>query len=306
MLLSDHDYVRLDRALSCPFDASKSEFPLGARNLIYNCWAAVLCEHLPDPSIVSLLVDGTSDTQRSIWFEDNDIDISMRIPTNATDLELLDASEFDSVVKVLETSRTDLLASRLDGPTARVREDIGADSISGSNLHTPSSARPECGTWLDKEFDKLTSWVQLLRLVPSGQRAKHWPPPNIKTEEELLEYSARNPNQGWLNININEQHLRDTCLAGVAHYFDDALMDKIPTYFWSENSREYLALWADLFRNSNFRLGIRHPVKIGAAQGQMVNKMVYDISKSGKEFHCFPVQEFPDGMTNFLEGQLDT
>lgn len=304
MPLSDHDYVRLDRAISCPFNAFNSDFPLGTRNLIYDCWAAVLYEYLPDPSIVNLLVDGINGTQRSIWFEDDEIDFSMQVPTNVTELAILDLSEFVSAVKVLEASRTDLLAVRLDGP--RVREDIGFDSISGSNLHPPSGAKSECGAWLDIEFHKLTGWVQSLRLVPSGQRAKHWPPTIIKTEEELVEYSALKTGEGWLNVNINEQYLRDTCLAGLAHYFYDALADTIPAYFLSAHSHEHLALWVKLFGNSNFRLGIRHPVKIGAAQGLMVNNMVYDISIAGSEFHCFPVQEFPDGMINFLEGQLDT
>lgn len=319
MLLNRHELERLDAVISCPVDAAALGHPLGARQLIYRCWHALLSAHLPDPQFADLLLDCYGYPQRSIWDktdpDDDSVEANEPSPTNEL-LHVFDQVELDQVLVALEGARRGLSHLRRDRPEARFREDVGAGSATVDPLHKAVEPKSTTGIWLDDEFDRLTGWLRVLHLVTGEQRAKHWPRPNIRTKEQLLQLSRKRDEEGWLNIDASERYLLDCCLAALGSYgtqrarglvqaedrdADDLMWDIV---YWS-NSEDFLSVWEDIFCAGSFRLGVEHSGEMGAARGQMVRRGVYDISPSGQEFHCFPVQAFPSVNAVFAESDLD-
>lgn len=221
MRLNDHQLARLEDAISCPFDAGAKGFPLGAQRLLYGCWHAILCKHLPDAQFANVLVDEYGHACRSIWCEDgpDDEDCKEQSPEPTSYfLDSVESYELDQVLVPLEASRADFVKQRRDRPEARFRDDVGAGYAAVDPTHDPVDPSAHLGTWLDVEFDRLTGWLQRFHIATGNTRAKHWPPPNVKTVAQLMALSRTRSAEGWLHVNANEQLLREFCLTGIAHH----------------------------------------------------------------------------------------
>jgi hypothetical protein len=308
MHLNTHELARLDAAVACPFDAGAKGFPLGAQRLFYGCWHALLCEHLPDAQLANVLVDEYGHACRSIWYEgdpdDEDSNAQLPDPTSYF-LEGVESHELDQLLVPLEGARTDIAKRRRDKPEARFRDDVGAGEAAVDPMHKPIEPSSYLGTWIDKDFESLTGWLQRLHLATGLTRKKHWPPSNVKTIAQLLDLSRTRSAEGWLHVDANEQQLWESCLAAMASNFSGELERRTMVANMFNEGAVFLTVWNDLFFNGSFRIGIDHQGEMGAAQGMMARRVVYDISPSANEFHCFPVQNYPSVRAVFAESILD-
>lgn len=311
MELNEHQLARLEVALQCPFDAKAAGFPIGARGLVYGVWHAILTTKLPDRTFADLLVDWEDTAHRSIW---EDVEEGSEPSPVSFALELLDVEEFDRVIPLLEGSRKDLFGVRGDSPAHRARSDVGAIDRADVVLYPPAATKSLIGVWLDEEFNRLTTWFQAMHIVPAEKRNKHWPPPHIRTEAELLAYSRSKPDEGILSVDADEQELLRCCLAATEGAFcrdvglsreSEAASEIGHSNPESLQPAAYLAVWNRLSSLGSFRLGIEHLRDVGAAGGAMTRKLVYDVSPTGCEFHCYPVRTFPPLKHVFLEGALE-
>jgi hypothetical protein len=297
------DIARLDRALSCPMWAPAADYPMAARIVIYECWATLLFKYLPDPSAVSLLIDRDGMACRSIYstpgdFDNDELDQDAEPELrNPLLLETLIADEVQRFTNTLEGSRFGFATLRSDGP--RVRDDITDE------LHPATEAKPMCGIWLDNEFDRLTRWIQSLRIVEGCERNKHWPPGFIKTPDDLIAYSVSNSGVGWLNPGSDPKQLRRSALAAIAAHFSRTLRSRNNEDFVRYRVSDFLETWNELFDQGTFRLGVEHKKVMGATDGVDCRRVVYDVDPSGMQFHCFPVATFPPVKGTFMESELD-
>lgn len=303
-----HKIHRLNLAISCPKSTSQRRFPLGARNLLYECWAAVLCEHLPDPSIVDLLIDWEHRPHGTIFVSQEDcVDASEFAQFggdahNTFDIELLLDEEIDGFIHALEESRFDFVDKKAPLTRIRIQEDFGTVK---DRIQAAPSPKPLCGIWLDEKFDELSRALWQLRVVQGDEREKHWPPPHVKTGEQLLRHSLIKPGVGWLNPGTDAEELRIFALATLALYFFGELKQRADFSFVSERAPAFLDLWEELFQSGTFRLGVTHKSIVGAQDGLHCRDMVYDFDLQQMQFHCFPVSSFPIGTVEFIEDQLD-
>jgi len=211
---------------------------------------------------------------------------------------MIGQSEATMFAQSLEASRRD--AALVE--QARIRTDIGP---ADDTVHAPSERRPVAGIWLDEEFDRLSNWIVKLRVVEGDEREKHWPPPSVKNPDQLLAHSRKKPKVGWLNIGSDPLQLRRDALGLLSAYFFRELEKKASDRTLPECFDEFLETWSEIFGNGTFRLGMTHVQDIGVANGAQCRNMVYDFDPSNKQFHCFPVLEFPPVSADFHEGQID-
>jgi hypothetical protein len=300
----NQNFSRLNIALSCPSTASVLRHPLGARQLIYKCWASLLCKHLPDNLAVILLEDEWGFWHPSMYMTEEEY-TEAEIPEetdpaahNELALFLFDPDTISMHSTSLEMSRWDLRAQN----ASQMRTDIGTPDDS---LHPPPIPRPLAGVWLDEEFDRLTKWILELRVVEGDEREKHWPPPTVKTHEHLIAHSRKKPKVGWLNIGTDPVMLRYNALGALAAYFFAELKQKTSESDPRSCFNEFFQVWTGVFEKGTFRLGVTHVQSMGVANGAECKSVVYDFDPSSMQFHCFPVAEFPPVSSKFHEGQLE-
>lgn len=304
-MTSASNIQRLDIALSSPSEAKIDDYPFCVRELVYRCWASLLCRSLPDSQIVSLLCD-SSDTWHPSIYLTADEHLAYNIPSNPNDrvahdqllLDSLDETEIDMYAESLEALRLDLAPQGAH----RTRAFIGSVD---NTLHAPQAKISPAGIWLDKEFDRLSKWIFELHVVEANIREKHWPPLQIKDHTQLIAHSIKKPDIGWLNIGSDPVQLRHYALAVLATYFFEELRK---TTIETEPRRyfiDFLETWERVFNNGSFRLGVTHVQPMGVASGKEANNVVYDFDLSSLQFHCFPALIFPDVLAEFHEGQFD-
>jgi hypothetical protein len=288
MYLSEAEQQQMDQAISCPAPRSVAKLPMLARQLIYELWVALLCRYLPDPALVDLLVDWQQISFGSIWHRAGDFDDPERdaelvgVPVSE-DLGLVDTMEWKSAVHGLRGTRRKFACN------ASVTE-------SGGDVRSFAS-RSLSGLWLDDEFERKASWHWELDVVRAGTRAKHWPPPSVRTAAQLREHSLKHQGPaefpGWLNPGTDPAKLVQYAQACLAEYFYRTLEQRtveMPT----ERAADFLTVWSELFNNGTFRLGVEHDQVMGAQLGSDCYFMVYDFDPGSKQFHCFPVKSFPN------------
>lgn len=292
--------------MACPRVASVVDFPVGARSLLYECWIQLLHEHLPDPQVVDLLIDWQQMVHRSIYFCTHECcdgeEDQVGEPHNPIYLDSLSAHEVDGFCKSLEAVRLDFAEEARDVDGSRVRGDLGSES---DREHAAPMPRSPAGIWVDEEFDRLSRWIWLLQVVDSKHREKHWPPPHIKTRNELIDFSRGAPTVGCLYPEADLAELRRIALAALAAHFFSALCNKTDEHSIKARSSEFLETWSDVFERGTFRLSVTHGSPIGMSNGIGCRIMVYDFDTSSNRFHCFPAVSSPAVRESFLEGQLD-
>lgn len=299
------DIFQLNLALTSPRSPTYPRFPRGAYWLLNECWATVLYRNLPDPSVVGLLEDSLI-AHQNLYATKDDCEVDglpdteVGLPHNPWGLELLTRNEIDEAVRVLEGSRYQLASAKLRQFGHRTEHDIVA-----GELQVAGDPKSLCGIWLDKEFDRLSSWVWELSLVEGSERSKHWPPPHIKSHSELLAHSEQRPKIGWLNLGTSAENLRSFALAAFAAHFRRSLDERTDSIFINERVEDFLISWSEVSERGNFRLGVTHLQTVGVSNGQECRDMVYDFDPSAKQFHCFPVLSFPSVRDTFVEGQLE-
>jgi len=258
--------------------------------------------------VVSLLVDWQWEAHPSIYLTAQErIDAELEpgdepIAHNSLYLDNLNADEIEGFVKSLESSRRNFTRQELEASGLRVRDDIGDTD---DNLHPASAIRPLGGIWLDAEFDRLSKWLWVLRLVDGEKRKKHWPPAYVKTQDDLIAYSKEKSEEGWLNVGSSHEKLRRFGLALLAAYFFEKLKSRTDQDSITSRFEEFLDTWATLFEQGTFRLGLTHSNSMGFSNGKACTNVVYDFDPSGMQFHCFPVDVFQAGMETFREDQLE-
>jgi hypothetical protein len=310
--LNSFELRRLDEAMSCPFDAVAGGFPRSTQQLVYGCWVALLATNLPDPELVTLLVDRDGVSHRTLW-EEVEIDEANpegeREPVNFM-LGTVDHYEYERLLVALEGSRRDMSVRRRDPGAIRLNNRFGEDDEAGQ-LHFPQKPVPVCGVWLDENFGKLTGWIQELRLVLPARRKKHWVPPWVSTKADLQQHSASKSDEGFMAIDVDQAYLRESCLAAIAADFVQAFSARPKRIEERRESeflcwaKDYLVCWNEVFDMQAYRLGLDHRHEMGFAAGQPACKVVYDISPTGKEFHTFPVAAFPSVRRAVDERSLD-
>ena len=307
MPLTEHQIKRLDELVSCPFKASPRHFPLGAAQLVYECWVALLYKHLPEPIAANLLMSGT-EACRSIYDEPYHLDDMVEEQAAFCDpagVQTMTADEFKTLESWLVGSRHDLRQLQGDDPGS-VRGDIGYESHMAT-VHTPAAPRPVCGVWLDQEFERMTGWLQRLQLADAKVRDKHWPPAGAASREQVVAHSATPKGRGigWFFRGTDMLPFQTNALAVLSRYFYCELSKRTKADRVQDRVEEFLQLWTELFEVGTFRLGIKHKTVTGAWNGAEVIRMVYDFDRSASQFHCFPVDSMPPVRDCFLEGQLD-
>ncbi|MDO9356650.1 MAG: hypothetical protein Q7T55_23325, partial [Solirubrobacteraceae bacterium] len=248
---------------------------------------------MPDTTFVCLLEDTQFANQRIFLTHDDcavydlpesDVDA----PHNPFDLSHITADETDGLVKSLEGSRSDL-ASREEGD---LKVGTQHHHLHGDLTSTPS-AKSVCGVWLDREFERRCAWLCDLRAVEGDEREKHWPPPQVKTQSDLLNYSLSKRDVGWLNPGTSTELLRSFALAAFAEHFRRRLSERTEENSVKQRAQDFATVWSDLSDTGNFRLGVTHAHTVGMSNGKECRNMVYDYHPSSMQFHCFPVLSFP-------------
>jgi hypothetical protein len=298
------EIARLDVALSCPAKLGYSEYAIGVRQLIYECWASILACNLPDSHAVDILRDWENLWHPSIYMtaeeraEFSSDEITDPQPHNAMLLESMDLAELAGYALDLESSREDLDTV----VSERVRDDVCEP---GGALQSSRVRRPLGKFWLDKEFHRMAGWLVDLCVVDANTREKHWPPPSVKNHDDLVNFSKKKPTTGWLNVGTEEAVLRYYALAIIAQLFYSELNKEPEERSGDYSPSEFLEIWDRLFNNGTFRVGVTHVMPMGVANGANCRDVLYDFDPSAKQFHCFPVQSLPAVRWSFVEGQLD-
>lgn len=265
----------------------------------------VLYRHLPDTSVIDLLKDSEGANQGIFLTADDCVvyqisETEVNEPFNQSELEMLTAGEIENAVKTLEGSRHDLTSQRQAQFLPRTQHDIVA-----GELHAAAAMKSECGIWLDKEFEQLSSWILELRVVERDEREKHWPPPDVKTQGDLMDLSKQDPTVGWLNLGTSPEELRSFALAALAEHIQRKLRERTDDSSIEGRSEEFVAAWREVSEAGSFRLGVTHQKTIGISDGKECTNMVYDFDPSARQVHCFPVLSFPSVRDTIIEGQLE-
>lgn len=299
------DIDRLGRALSCPATLTYPRYPISAYRLLAECWVTVLYRYLPDTSAIGLLQD-SDETNQGVFLTADDCAVyqlseaEANKPFNPLALEMLMANDIENAVRTIESSRYDLASQRQEQYPPRTLHDI----VSGE-IDAAVPMKSECEVWLDQEFERLSSWILELHVVERDEREKHWPPLNVKTQGDLMEFSKGNPTVGWLNPRTSPEELRGYALAALAEHVQRKLRERTDAPSVEERSEDFLSVWHEVSETGSFRLGVTHQQTMGMSDGKECTKMVYDFDPSAKQVHCFPVLSFPPVRDAMIEGQLE-
>lgn len=223
------------------------------------------------------------------------------IPQDELDCAIITQEEIDELFNVLVASRTDIKNTNQLIYKSRTQHDILSDEITD----TDNESKPTCGVWLNVELDNISKWIWELSTVGAEKRNKHWPPPSVKNQEDLIDYSRKNRDIGWLNVGASPDKLRSYALAVLALHIKNEIEKHTQEMFLKHRAKHFMKVLNDIKSNGVFRLGVEHDRVMGIYNGKEYKSVVYDFDPTAQTYHCFPVHKFPIGVITYLEGQLE-